>query len=1418
MLRNWLKAGWERVGSEPDAFVKKTLTKAGRKQCFEDDDARVDALEDWLAQKRSWESEARDGLRVLDVFQTLFELRARFQRESEKYQLYLADGMLTLPGEQGDVSHPLLLQRVELRFDASAPAFTLVESDDNPELYTPLLRHAGCDGEAIQAARQMMERDHFHPLEGEATSAFLRDLVQRLWQDGVFAEDPRDAEDVRGPCIHRAPHLFLGGRDQGFVENLERYIASLEAGAEVPESLARVVGIESARRETGESGPVDLLLTQPANAEQQEVIRRLEETGAVLVQGPPGTGKSHTIANLIGHLLAENKSILVTSHTSKALRVVREKLAEPLRPLCVSVLDTDEESGRQLEESVSGIVNTLAAQGEKKLSREIEKLAAKREQLGVREVELGARLQSAVAGEYEPLQIGDDIMAPAEVARRIAESGSELQWLAGPVDDDAPPLEADEVAELYRLNHQVGEEDEDVLASPLPDPTAFPSATAFASLHDDLKSLDKRRPEDGQDLWLHEEQGAVELDELLEEAKHAVSLLDRQDTWLIECIEAGRAGEKRGKPWRELLQRIETCADRIPELEAVVLEHGPGLVGEPPPDAARTAGAVASHLESGKGLGRLTRLTKPAWNALVKVARVGDEPATRAEHFRALEQRFALDAMRADLAKRWDRLLVPLGAPEWTSLGARPETRVVEYAADMRRALDWQSQSFGPCVARMEELGLDWKRLQREAADRGSARSELERVRDVIREELPGAIERRRHYLEWRDQRDRKSGWLVDLDRYTRRDPVFPVIRRMKSAIKKGDYDAYAEARTRIEELVEMQGVFRRRNELLTLLQHSAPSWARDIAERRPPHDGEKVPGDVAAAWRLRACEQALAGHERLDVDTLQDRLDATREELFGVTARYVEKLAWRAQARRIGLAEQQALTGWLGLHKKIGKGTGKNVARLKEEAKQALVACRAAVPVWIMPLSRVMESFDLQETRFDVVILDEASQSDVLGLTAFALAREVVVVGDHEQVSPYAVGQKGDRVQSLIDELLVDVPNKQLYDGKTSVYDLARQSFGGTIRLLEHFRCVPDIIQFSNDLCYRGEVRALREASSSPLMPHLVAHRVKGGGEHNGVNEKEALEVASLVTALCRLPEYEGKSVGVISMVGTDQALYIDSVLRRRLTAAEYQRRRVLCGNASQFQGDERDVLFISMVSSPREGGPLPMRQREDFRKVVNVAASRARDQLWVVHSLEPGRDLKPGDLRHRLISHAENPAALRPKRDESRQRHGSELERRVYEHVQESGYRLLQHYEVGEHVLDLVLEGAGGRRIAVQCDGDRELAPEAIAEALTRQVTLERLGWRFVRVRASEFFQAPEKALRRLDRRLAALDMQPPPEMQDAGGPADGEALDARVRKRAEQIRARWQDVPSVSSVLGPAPAEEADAPEEESEAPEE
>ena len=81
---------------------------------------------------------------------------------------------------------------------------------------------------------------------------------------------------------------------------------------------------------------------------------------------------------------------------------------------------------------------------------------------------------------------------------------------------------------------------------------------------------------------------------------------------------------------------------------------------------------------------------------------------------------------------------------------------------------------------------------------------------------------------------------------------------------------------------------------------------------------------------------------------------------------------------------------GYVQTIRKIGKGTGKRVPELLRQARQLFTSARSAVPVWIMPLSRVYESFDPRETRFDVVIIDEASQSDVTALAALYLGRSM--------------------------------------------------------------------------------------------------------------------------------------------------------------------------------------------------------------------------------------------------------------------------------------------------------------------------------------------------------------------------------------------------------------------------------------------
>ncbi|UPT73201.1 MAG: hypothetical protein M0D55_15085 [Elusimicrobiota bacterium] len=190
--------------------------------------------------------------------------------------------------------------------------------------------------------------------------------------------------------------------------------------------------------------------------------------------------------------------------------------------------------------------------------------------------------------------------------------------------------------------------------------------------------------------------------------------------------------------------------------------------------------------------------------------------------------------------------------------------------------------------------------------------------------------------------------------------------------------------------------------------------------------------------------------------------------------------------------------------------------------------------------------------------MVDEASQLDVMGLIALYMADQVVIVGDHEQVSPEAVGQKLDEVQHLIDEHLGEVPNANLYDGKLSVYDLAKTAFGGQLCLREHFRCVEEIIQFSNHLCYHGQIRPLRDSSTVPLKPHILEHRVDGQCDQNNVNHNESLAVASLIAAAIKQPEYRGKTFGAISLLGDEQARDIESMLRRHLAPAIFEERRI--------------------------------------------------------------------------------------------------------------------------------------------------------------------------------------------------------------------------------------------------------------------
>lgn len=1387
-LVGWLKSGWD----HPDQGLKPREMRRFRHESGEEWEEAFDAAPDrpvalgtYYRAWQAWADTEKPVRAALKTFERLYSLYGQLEREGERLELVLGDGLLNWRRAEDSLHHPVLTVRLALSFDPAVPAFTLRESDRPVELYTALFAGmADVEGRVLAQWNDALAPEH-HPLDGEATTHLFKVLISLLSVQGeLVAPDALRADD-RHPRIARRPVIFARARTLGYTTALEGILEQLGEEGNLPPALLRVVGAEeeaTAIATTHQRPEADILFSKPANPEQHRIAEQLEAHGAVLVQGPPGTGKSYTIGNLVGHLLAQGKTVLVTSHTTKALQVVREHVVPELRPLCVSVLDRDDESRKQLESSVAGIVQRLSS-GEGDLGAEAQAFDRQRRTLLDRLAANKAQRLEALQGEVREIVIAGEGIAPTEAARLVAEGTGRHDWLPGPLTPGAPmPLTEGELLALYQTNTVVDSALERALDARIPELGELPDPATFAELAEAKGALEHARPA-GAEFWSARASRTDEpvLSELLEAIGKALGLLDGAHEWELAVTAAGVSGGVYLQNWEDLARRVEAALEAIGQHQALVFEHGPMLPASfDRVEALGVLTELADHVASGGKLGAMNLMFKPAWKRLLAEARVNGATPASPVHFEALAALASCDVVRADLRGRWERQVGALGGPSGEVLGAQPETTASQFLPRVRALAHWHRDHWQPILETLGGLCFRWDawldRVAPEPGQTGPIRRLLTAahgLRSLIEARLESV---RRELL--------AAGFKAWLQTLSKADGSVPVVAALRSAIESADAEAYAQAYAQLADMHARGASLATRQTLLAKLEPVAPTWAAAIRARVAPHDGATVPGEAAAAWRYRQLSEELERRHGLSLDRLQAESESLTKELHQTTAALIDRRAWASQKARTTLQQQQALIGWLQTVKKIGAGTGKRVPELQSEARRLMAECQSAIPVWIMPLARVAENFDPRRTRFDVVIVDEASQSDAMALAAIYLGRQVVVVGDDQQVSPDAVGQKVDEVKQLIDTHLRGIPNAHLYDGQLSVYDLALASFGGSICLTEHFRCVPAIIEFSNHLSYDGRLKALREATSAKVMPAVVEHRVAGAGAEKKVNRAEAVEIASLVAAAIELPEYKDATFGVISLVGDDQALEIETLLRRHLPPAELEKRRLLCGNPAQFQGDERDVIFLSMVDAPGEG-PLSLRQDSRFKKRFNVAASRARDQLWVVHSLDPQIDLKPGDLRRRLIEHARSPWAIAQAATQAEAEAESPFEQAVIRRLVSAGYRVKSQWAVGHYRIDLVVEG-NGKRLAIECDGERFHPAEALAADLERQAILERLGWKFVRIRGSQFFRNPEAAMKVVFTRLEQLGIQP--EGSEAA-PRHADGPSTTLIQRAAELRRMWE-----------------------------
>lgn len=418
---------------------------------------------------------------------------------------------------------------------------------------------------------------------------------------------------------------------------------------------------------------------------------------------------------------------------------------------------------------------------------------------------------------------------------------------------------------------------------------------------------------------------------------------------------------------------------------------------------------------------------------------------------------------------------------------------------------------------------------------------------------------------------------------------------------------------------------------------------------------------------------------------------------------------------------------------------------------------CYDGVPCWIMPTWRISESLPSDFGSFDLVIIDESSQSDVTAIPAILRAKKLLVVGDDKQVSPTAAFLAEEKILQLKHNYLREQPYSELLLPGSSIYDLANAMFPSQrIMLTEHFRCVEPIIRFSMQFYTEPLVPLRIPKASERIDPPLVDVYVKDGirEDRKKINIAEVEAIVEEIKTIVENSKYGDRSIGVISLIGAEQAKAIQDRLLVELGEEIYQRHDIACGDSATFQGKEKDIMFLSMVVGPGQGMSLTKRE---YEQRFNVALSRARDRMYLFRSITESDLPNESDLRSRTLRHFQDPMPQQKQADNPLDLCDSDFERDVYKRLDDLGYFVTPQVKVGQYSIDLVVEGENDRRLAIELDGDKFHPPEKWKEDFTRQRTMERVGWKFWRCWGSSYTVDPEGCIADLVNTLHSLGIDP-------------------------------------------------------------
>lgn len=1341
---------------------------------------------------RSTELQTDLAKEALDLIQLrIFQKATSIYDEQGFSSLCLSIGMLAWSDKDNQdkensearLRAPLILVPVQLVRETARSKFTLVATQDDPVLnpaiaeklrasfriMLPPMPDSYEDFEPLryfdEIKEAIAEQKSWHILE-EINLGFFAFHKFVMYKDLEMSEDTYAAHDIIGAlCTSKAEFLERDGDDSD-APNLDEVM--------LPESTFQVLDADSS---------------------QQQAIMAAKDGKNLVIEGPPGTGKSQTITNLIAETLAAGKTVLFVSEKMAALEVVYNRLnSAGLNDFCLQ-LHSNKTSKKAVYEEIQRVLDSARPVDHKEDS-ELDRLMALRGHLNDYAHSLHAPYGLLNISPYKAI-------------------GALCQMEHLPIVNAAMPglVEVDKLAfdrhcrnlaHFSQMAAEIGGTAEHPWANcQLLDLTATDEDLLHEALHELNALVEKLREKCdslAQTIGATEAATIEQGQALCEVAKTLVrSPGGSENLIMTDKILADRIMNDKWNTHAKLIAELLECGDRYAKLKCEVEQwFKPGIIEE---DFEESLGKYRAHATC------FYRHAVPEfWQQRRYFARffkAGYKPKSTDELFEHLEMavkcREAMLAIKSDdglgqelFADKWqgansnwkvlrdladwivtvrryiaEQILTPKGI--LLAATGRAATEAIMAATDELSRLIEQVQLQ---IAQLGQLGhFNWAHSTQPGQEQGllqvidhqiaigrlapssaspgretheglspgiGARESLSPGSAGNESAVPGRAGNESASLgsagillaSPSTSLDTLAQWVATLCKNIPRVHEWIALNQAKAACSDGlTGPFFARFLEQNHDTMLLEATFRR---------SFFRRWLDSCYSERP----------VLARFQPMRHEQLIEEFRRLDAKGLELAKQRLRHNLC------------RARDRQLNSGELQEEL--LILQKQIRARSKLPLRKLFRHVPKVIKSIK---PCMMMSPLSAAQFIDSASEPFDMVIFDEASQitcEDAVG--SILRGRQLVVVGDTKQLPPtnFFAAQLTDdgSTSSAVDER----DELQIVD-LSSVLDNCMASRFAVRRLKWHYRSRHEsLIAFSNREFYKGDLFTFPGPETGVEDRGLTFEHVQGVYHGSGVNPIEAQAVADAVCDHIRqCPEL---SLGVGTFNVKQQTLIRDELDKRRrddpsleFFFAKKGEGEFFVKNLENIQGDDRDVIFLSITYGPGADGQVrhnfgPINGENGWRR-LNVILTRAKLRLKVFSSMraqdiDPSRATSLGASYLRaFLGFAERGSFGAPSLLDGVIIEPT-FEQTVYNELTKHGLQLVPQIGQAGYRIDFgVMDDAiPGRFLAgIECDGAtyRSAATARDRDRL-RQEVLVALGWNLIRIWSTDWYHNKEAQIKRV------------------------------------------------------------------------